>query len=114
MYRAPNADRDEQIVRAIDAGVKQYILAERHGLCHQQISAIWRRHKKYIKDDSPLRYWRDLGVSPRAATSLVDEAIYTIEDLRAADLIRLAHARNVGAGKMAEYVELLAHGCVGP
>jgi hypothetical protein len=77
------ADRDDAIVRGIECGTPQYVLAERHGISRQWVSLIWRRHLAGFKDETaPVRYWRDL--------------------------IMLARAPNVGEKTMTEYYELLA------
>ena len=109
MYRTPMADRDDAIVRGIECGTPQYVLAERHGISRQWVSLIWRRHLAGFKDETaPVRYWRELGLSPRAAHCLVNDGIYTIDGLRQCDMVMLARAPNVGAKTMTEYYELLA------
>jgi hypothetical protein len=109
MYRTPMADRDAAIVRAIESGTPQYVLAARYGVSRQWVSAIWRRHLAGFKDETaPERYWRDLGLSARAAHCLVNDGIYTIDCLRQWDMVMLARAPSVGAKTMTEYYELLA------
>ena len=108
MYRTLMADRDEAIVREIENGAKQFVLAERYGVSRQWVSAIWRRHLEGFDESLPTTYWRKQGLSSRAAHCLVNDGIYTVDALRQCDLIMLARAPNVGAKTMAEYHELLA------
>ena len=107
-YRTPMADRDEEIIREIESGAKQFILAERYGVSRQWVSAIWRRHLEGFDESLPTTYWRKLGLSLRAAHCLVNDGICTLDALRQYDLTYLARAPNVGAKTMAEYYELLA------